>query len=142
MTERRDLPAPQASPEAMPFWDACKEGKLVVQFCTRCSMHQFPARWVCANCWEDDKLEWRDAAGTGIIYSYSIVERPPPGFEDEVPYVCVFVELDEGPRMLTNLLEWQAGETVEIGAPVEVVFEERGEMNIPQFRRIRSSQTA
>lgn len=134
---RAVLPAPEPSPEAAPYWDLAAKGVLGLQFCTRCARHQFPPRVVCSSCWRDDGLEWRHAAGTGTIYSYSVVHRPPPGFEDEVPYVVAFIELDEGPRILTNLTRWRQGEPIEIGARVEVEFERRGDMALPQFNVVR-----
>jgi len=90
-------------------------------------------RHVCPSCWSPEK-EWVTAAGTGTVHSFSIIHRAPlPSFKDHVPYVIALIELEEGPRMMANIIgEGALG--VSIGDPVIVCFEDRGGAGIPQFR--------
>jgi uncharacterized OB-fold protein len=90
-------------------------------------------RGACPRCYSEE-LEFRAVAGTGRIYSYSTVATKGgfPSYAERVPYTIVLVELDEGPRIIANLLE--APETgIEVGAPVRLTFEKRGEVTLPQF---------
>ena len=92
-------------------------------------------RSLCPNCWSDD-LEWIESAGRGKVYSFSIVRRASvPEFSDRVPYVIALVELNEGPRIMANILGDNALET-QIGDEVGLCFEEReGDAKVPQFVR-------
>ena len=80
--------------------------------------------------------EWLTASGRGSVYSYTISYPPVlPAFEDKAPFNAIVVELEEGPFMVSNLLEWPADAEIPIGLPVEVVFEEiDDELTLPQFR--------
>jgi hypothetical protein len=82
-----------------------------------------------------DEFEWRRAAGRGIVYSFTVIHRPPfPAFRDKVPYVLALVELSEGVRMMTNIVDCNPN-TVEIGMAVEVTFEDvTEEVTLPQFK--------
>jgi uncharacterized OB-fold protein len=83
-----------------------------------------------------------EVSGRGILYSYSIVERPlHAGFVDALPYVVALVELEEqeGLRMVANLIDTPSGTEIRCGLPVEVVFEERGAITLPQFRLVQTS---
>ena len=130
----RSLPEP--SPATVPFWDACKERKLLVQECQACGRIQFYPRSICTSC-SSEKLGWRAALGTGKIYSYTTVHRAlVPGFEKDVPYVVAMIELDEGVRMMSHIVSC-AAEDVCIGMPVNVTFEEdRQGVILPMFRPI------
>lgn len=90
-----------ADPTTEPFWKACFEHRLIVQRCVACSSHQFYPRPFCLAC-EATALEWVDAKGTGTIYSLSTV-RIPVISELPPPYMIALVDLDEGPRLLTNI---------------------------------------
>lgn len=92
-------------------------------------------RHLCPQCWSD-QLEWVESAGTGSVYSFSIVHRAPtPDFATRAPYVIAMVELAEGPRMFANVIGDDAL-SVSIGDRVQVAFEDRGEgARVPQFRR-------
>ena len=110
------------------YWAAAREGRLVVQRCSACGHHQFYPRPFCLACEELD-LEWVDAAGTGAIYSMTTVHlRVSP--ELEPPYVVALVELDEGPRLLTRLVDEDGAPVrggVEIGDRVTVAWHDRGD---------------
>jgi len=93
---------PYGDPLSRPFWEAAARGVLVIQRCAGCGRHQFYPRPYCLGC-QSDELAWVEAAGTGTVYSQSRVHLAAvPGFEP--PYVVAVVELDEGPRLTTNLV--------------------------------------
>lgn len=129
---RFDLPAPDL--ESMPFWDAVKEGRLLIKHCNACGEKHYYPRPFCPKCWSDD-VEWFEASGRGTLYTWSIVhtnELPP--FNERTPYVAAIVDLEEGPRMMTNVVDC-AFEDLEIGMPLEAVFTPASdEWTIVQFR--------
>jgi uncharacterized protein len=122
----RKLPAPQANPETQPYWDACAAGKLLVKRCRACGEHHYYPRALCPFCFSDD-TEWREASGAGTIYSYSVMRRAP------VPYAIAYVELAEGPRMMTNIVDCDL-DAIEIGQQVRLVFKpSEGGPPLPMF---------
>ncbi len=128
-----EMPLPHPTPLSKPHWDGCKEGKLRVQKCADCNAYIFIPAPCCSNCL-GESLEWVDSSGRGELYSYTVVHRPQqPSFN--VPYIVAVIELEEGWYMLSNLQDI-APEEVEIGMPLEVVFEKRSpEITLPLFRR-------
>jgi len=132
--DRRPRPAPDDVTRF--YWDAAAEHRLVLQRCRSCAKFQFPPEICCVHCQAED-FEPMEVSGRGVIYSYSVVDRPlHAGFVDAVPYVVVFVELDDQPelRILTNLVDVPEGISLSCGMPVEVVFEDRDGVTLPQFR--------
>lgn len=126
----RPLPVPDG--DTRPFWDAAKEHHLVIQRCQDCQTAIFYPRAVCPTCMSD-RITWIEASGRGTIYSYTVVHRAPPGFQDSVPYVVALIDLDEGARMMSNVVDDPA--KVRIGAPVEVLFDDvTEEITLPKFR--------
>lgn len=128
-------PAPRPTAETEPFWAACARGVLTVQRCAACGRTQFPPRVLCSHCHADD-LGWIVAAGRGRIHSCTVVHRAPgPAFLADMPYVLALIDLDEGVRMMMNVIGC-APAAVAIGMAVEVVFEPRGEagLRLPQAR--------
>jgi len=130
--EPKPRPAPVADAETEPYWTAAKEGRLVVQRCTTCGNHQLYPRWRCLRC--RGEVQWVDASGGGTVYSFTVIRqnfaRP---FRELLPYVVALVDLDEGPRLMTNLVGCDP-EDVRIGMPVRVTFEEVSEdASIPLF---------
>ncbi len=120
-----------ADPTTEAFWQACLERRLVVQKCNACGHHQFYPRPFCLAC-EATELSWVEAKGTGSIYSLTTV-RLPVTEELPPPYLLALVDLDEGPRLLTNI----EAETAAIGDKVSVAWRERqGLPPLPVFRRV------
>jgi uncharacterized OB-fold protein len=114
-----DKEAEFGDPTTAPFWDACRQHRLIVQRCRSCQHHQFYPRPFCLGCYEPDP-EWVDVKGTGTIYSQSEVHvAPSPEFA--TPYVVAVVELDEGPRLMTNIVNGVS----KIGDRVKVVWDDR-----------------
>jgi uncharacterized OB-fold protein len=121
-----------ADPTTEPFWQACLERRLIVQRCSACGHHQFYPRPFCLAC-EATEVVWVAAKGTGSIYSLTTV-RIPVAEELPPPYLLALVDLDEGPRLLTNI----EAEAAAIGDRVDLVWRERGELPpLPVFRPMR-----
>ena len=130
----RALPKP--TPETQPYWDGAREGRLMLPWCEACGQPHFHPRVLCPHC-GGARLAWRPASGRGRLHTYVINHKPAPGFESRVPYVIAVIELEEGPRLLANLLTEAppTPEALEIDMPVEVVFEQVSDsITLPQFR--------
>ena len=103
------------------YWEAAREGRLLVQRCRACGEHQLYPRGHCVHCFAPDP-EWVEAKGTGRLHTFSVVHRTAtPGFAEEVPYVFGIVELDEGPRLTVNVVDTPL-EELRCDLPVRVVF--------------------
>ncbi len=133
----QDLPAPIVNPDSQVYWDGARRGRLMIRKCGACGRMHFLPRHLCPACWSTD-LEWIESCGRGTVHSFTIIRRAPlPAFTERVPYVVALVDLEEGPRMMANILGADALQTC-IGDAVEVCFEERGDgAKIPQFSRRR-----
>ena len=113
-------PIPVPTPETRPFWDAAKRRELSLPRCRACgTLHYFP-RGVCPGCLSSD-LAWERLSGRGTLHTFTIVHRGQKGFPVPTPYVLAIVELAEGPRMMTTLVNVEP-ERVRIGMPVAVLF--------------------
>ncbi|GAA4532593.1 Zn-ribbon domain-containing OB-fold protein [Nonomuraea ferruginea] len=124
-------PVPRPTPDTQPFWDGTAAGELRIQRCLACERHYFYPRPSCPRC-GSGSVEWVRASGRATLYSYVINHRPAPGFEG--PYAIAVVELEEGVRMMTNLVGVEpAPENLELDMPLRVTFEERGEVHVPLF---------
>ena len=128
-------PIPLPTPETRPFWDAAKRHELVLPRCRACGrLHYYP-RGACPHCLSGD-LAWERLSGRGTLHTFTIVARGQKGFPVPTPYVIAIVELDEGPRLMTNLVGVEPDPArIRIGMPVEVVFEDvSAEIALPRFR--------
>ena len=126
--------APRVTADNRPFWDAAKLDTLSLPWCTRCESPFAPFGPVCPDCLSDD-LEWRPASGYGTITSFVVFHHAYlDAFEQRRPYTVVLVQLDEGPRLLTDLADADVS-PVHVGDHVEVCFEHVGEVGIPRFQR-------
>ena len=126
-------------PDTLPFWEATKNEKLKYQQCNMCNSVVFYPRFACTHCGSDE-LEWKDSKGEGEIYTYSVVrQNRNPAFADLGAYVLAYVDLDEGFRMMSNIVGIKNPITdVKIGQRVRVKFEEQdsGEFPVPVFELI------
>ena len=114
-----------SNPEAKPFFDAAREGKLLLKRCAACGeLHYYP-RAVCPFC-ASSRTEWVAARGRGTLYSYSVMRRVEP------PYAIAYVTLEEGVTLLTNLVDCDF-DALRIGMPLRVVFKPKGEDTVPMF---------
>jgi len=130
-------PLPHLDEENRWFFEACARHQLVLQKCSSCGTVRFYPRALCPSCMSS-KTDYLRASGRGRVYTFTVTyQNQAPGFRDELPYVMAYVELDEGPRILTNIINTPPGE-VTIDLPVEVVFEDIDEnLAIPKFQRIQ-----
>jgi len=124
---------PPVSEVSQPFWDATREHRLLVQWCRACDRPVFFPREVCPTCLDAD-LEWRESAGTGTVHAITVEHRPQnPMFADRVPYAIALVDVAEGWRMLTNVVDCDPL-TVTVGTPVTVTWEPLSDgRNLPLF---------
>ena len=129
-------PLPTIAGETKVFWDGCKKGELIIQKCDRCNDYQFYPRGICSNCWTTD-IKWVHSTGRGKVWTYTITyQNRTPGFAEDVPYVLALVELDEGVKMFTNIIECDPKE-VKIGMDVEVTFVKANNfITIPYFKPV------
>lgn len=123
---------PQPTEISRPYWEACARHELLLQWCHECGKPQFYPRNACVHC-GGTVLEWRRASGRATVYSFTVVHRAP----DEVlpvPYVVALVQLEEGVRMMTNVVGCEP-DRVAVGMPLEVTFEDLDSTtSVPLFR--------
>jgi uncharacterized OB-fold protein len=129
-----EKPLPAVTEDGAPYWDGCRQGELRAQRCSACHRHRWPPSILCPHCLADGG-EWVKLSGRGTIYSFIVVHRPQhPAFFDDVPYNVAIVELEEGIRLHTNIIDHPA-DKLAVGLPVEVVFTKvNDEVTLPRFK--------
>ena len=134
MSDQRPIPIPDRDSEV--YWQAARRHQLLLQRCGSCQKFRFYPRSHCPYC-SSESFEWQPASGRGKVYSFTVIHRSPsPSFRDKVPYVLALIDLQEGVRMMTNVIECEP-DAVEIGMPVEVTFEDLNDsISLPQFRPV------
>jgi uncharacterized OB-fold protein len=141
--EKIRLMEPPVGADSEPFWDATRDGRLLVQWCTACDQGQFYPRAFCAHCGTGVGvgLEWRQASGQGSVHSFTIEHNPAATgttFSGGQPYVVALVDLAEGVRMLTNIIGCDPADVV-IGLAVELTWEPMSDgRQLPQFTPAQS----
>lgn len=110
----RVFPAPMPNAETQAFWNAAKEGRFLIKHCSSCDRTHWYPRAICPFC-HSDRTFWKEASGKGTVYTYSVMRRA------QVPFATAYVTLEEGPTLLTNLVECDF-DHLAIGMPVEVCF--------------------
>lgn len=126
-------PIPQPDEESKPFWDATLKGQLLLMKCNECGTVRLPSRRHCDNCLSD-QFDWVQASGRGTVRTFGVMhQRYHPGFADEMPYTIAIVELEEGPRLPTNIVKAE-GREVTVGMPVVVEWEKHEDVALPKFR--------
>jgi uncharacterized OB-fold protein len=131
MTMYRPVPLPDA--ETAFFWTAAREGRLLIQRCSGCGRWQYPPDVGCPACLGDDLVP-TEVSGRGSVYSFTVVRQAfDPALSEAFPFVVALVELEEGPRMLTNIVDADPA-SLSVGMPVEVTFEPVGDQSLPVFR--------
>jgi uncharacterized OB-fold protein len=132
MSDRPSKVVPRPSPETQPFWDGCAAGELRLQCCRPCDAFFFPPRPFCPRCLSAD-VGWETTSGHGTLHTYVISHRAAPGFD--APYAIAVVQLDEGPRMMSNIVDVeQTPEALVLDMPLEVTFDVRSDVHVPVFR--------
>lgn len=142
-TGRERFDVPEVDAFTRPYWDAAAEGRLLVRRCGACGRaHHYP-REFCPYCWSED-VTWETASGLATLYTWSVVHRNDlPPFGERTPYVAAVVDLDEGPRMMTEVVDDAEGAEgaeggLRVGMGLEVAFRE----GVPIFRPRGGSRTA
>jgi uncharacterized OB-fold protein len=128
-------PIPVADPDSAPFWQGCRDHRLLLQHCDDCSHVQFPPSSVCARC-GGGALSWKQASGAGKVFSWIVVRHPVPKqvYASDVPYVVALVELTEGVRVPSNIIGCKP-EQVVADMPVQVTFKQvADEVVLPLFQ--------
>lgn len=134
-TPQLPSPPPVVAPETATFWAATLDGRLLLQRCENCGKAGYYPRYVCANCHSTSLVD-TEATGRGRIYSYTVTTRGILEYAKAGSYVLAMVELDEGPKMITNIVDCDPGD-LSIGQRVEVVFCEAGpDGALPRFRPV------
>jgi len=130
----RPKPLPVVTEENRSFWEGCQQGKLLLQYCTQCQQYQFYPRLYCMHC-NANVLRWVEASGNGVIYSYTIIhQNKSPEFINDVPYNVAIVQLKEGPRLMSNIVDIVL-EELRVDLTVTVVFDQVTEsISLPRFR--------
>jgi uncharacterized OB-fold protein len=127
------LSVPISNPFTETFWQACREDRLLVRRCHNCGNAHHPPRPACPICWSAEVV-WEEVSGGGTLYSYSVIhENDLAPFSAGLPYVVAVVELLEGPRLMTTIIESDIDD-LKVGAPVLVAFVDREGVTIPAFK--------
>ena len=124
---------PPVTDTTQPFWDATKEKRFLVQWCVDCAQPVFYPREVCPRCLGSD-LEWREGRGRGVVYAVTVEYKPQnPAMAERAPYAVALVDLDDGIRMMSNVVGCPP-EDITVGMPVQMTWEELSDgRNLPLF---------
>ena len=127
-------PLPTLTDDNRPFWEGARQGKLMMQKCGDCGHIRYPISHVCPDCLSYN-TEWTQLSGRGEVFSYVVFyQLYNKAFADDVPYNVAMIQLEEGPRMFSNIVGVD-NDAVKVGDKVEVTFEKAtGEVTIPKFR--------
>ena len=129
-----EKPLPRPTEDSAPYWEAAQRGELRMQQCGDCGHVRFPPSLICPVCLSS-RAEWVRLSGRGTVYSWIVVHQSQhPAFNADAPYNVAIIELEEGPRLHTNLVNC-LNDQIHIGLPVEVVFEKiSDEVTLPKFQ--------
>ena len=130
-------PLPVIDEETRPWWEALQRHELYVQKCRDCGDLRYHPRAQCTNCLSP-RTEWIRCSGRGTVYTFTTTyQNQGAGFRESLPYIMAWVELEEGVKILTNLVECRP-EEAKIGMPVEVVYEDvTPQVTLAKFRPAR-----
>jgi len=120
-------PAPMVTTTTAAFWQATSEGRFVLQRCEACDLVVWFPRKHCPECWMETLTSF-DASGEGTVYSFTIIRKVANAYKEATPFVVAYVELAEGPRVMTNIVGCDVNE-VQVGMPVVMEFHDTGEGN-------------
>jgi uncharacterized OB-fold protein len=128
-------PAPTVTQGNAAFWAATAEGRFQLQRCNECDTVLWFPRRHCPSCWTENVSTF-DASGKGVVYSFTVIRKGAMAYKESGPFVIAYVELAEGPRVMTNIVDCDV-ETVKVGMPVEVVWHDTGQGNaLYRFRPV------
>ncbi len=129
-------PLPILDSNSSEFWEGCKRHELLIQRCEQCNSYRFPPRPICPNCLSMDTTLDK-MSGKGEVYTFSVARMPlRPQWEPDIPYTIGVIQLDEGVRMVSNIIGCQP-EDVKIGMKVEVTFDDvTDNIALPKFKPV------
>jgi uncharacterized OB-fold protein len=127
-------PLPVINEDTAPYWEYCRKHELRMQKCQQCGYIRFPVSIVCPKC-HSLEAEWTRLSGKGRVYSFIIYHQAyHPSYKDDLPYAVAIIQLDEGPRMESNIIDCKM-EDIKIDMPVEVTFDDvTDEVTLPKFK--------
>ncbi|HEV2138195.1 MAG TPA: Zn-ribbon domain-containing OB-fold protein [Nitrososphaerales archaeon] len=136
-----EKPLPAITTLTKPFWDSCSKHALRMQFCTSCrEWIWYPKAW-CPSCGKRENIEWKEVSGKGTVYSFTVIRQVidnSPAFNKDIPFVIGLIELEEGPRIYSNVTDVKP-EEVKVGDKVAVYYDDvTPEVSLPKFRRTGS----
>jgi uncharacterized OB-fold protein len=128
---------PGMTPLTSPYWAGARRHELLIQRCAACGHVWHPPLPLCPEC-HSDAVEWTPVSGRGRLYTYTVVYHAThAAMADKVPYIAALIQLDEGPRVLTNLRNCAEAD-IQVGMPVALIFEElTDQITLPQFEPAR-----
>jgi uncharacterized OB-fold protein len=125
-------PMPESDEASEPFYESAARGVLLLRGCRACGAWLGPDARFCSECLSED-LDWKEASGRAVLFTFGIMHQQFPGFENDVPYNIAVVQLAEGPRMTSNVVGC-SNDALAVGMPLKVVFEDAGNGTpIPRF---------
>jgi uncharacterized OB-fold protein len=131
-------PVPVPSIESKPYWNALRDHRLLMPHCDDCGHSWFPPSLLCPAC-NSSKIGWKQSSGRGTVFSFVVFHRVyHPGYEGEVPYAVGLIELEEGPRIVSNVIGLPTDQ-IACGMPVKIVYDDIVEnVTIPKFEPVES----
>jgi uncharacterized OB-fold protein len=135
-----EKPTPPIDPWTEPYWTAIHKGELLLQFCPDCQKYIFYPRRYCPTCFSE-QVTWVQASGRGKVYAFTIVQNnAPSAFTEEMPFVIAIVNLEEGVRMMTNLVDCDPA-AIYSEMPVVITFEKlNDDVTLPKFKPVAGEQ--
>ncbi|NMB01712.1 MAG: Zn-ribbon domain-containing OB-fold protein [Firmicutes bacterium] len=128
-------PLPVVQPWSKAFWEGTQKGKFLIQHCQDCNSNIFYPRKFCPECWSGN-LDWIETSGKGTIFTFSTaMSMVEPRFMDELPYTLAYIDLDEGIRIMSRIVDCDPAD-IQIGMEVEVTFAKRDDFMLPYFRPV------
>jgi uncharacterized OB-fold protein len=128
------FPVPVRDEQSAPYWAALDEGRHIFQRCTTCGHAWLPPRHECPRCLNDTST-WETAGGKARLISWVVYHTAfHPAFKDRLPYTVAVVELAEGPRLISNIVDAGDPETLRIDQPLQLVIEREGDVALPRYR--------
>lgn len=131
---KKPLPVPNS--DNIKFWEGCKKHELLVQKCKDCDSYRYPPRSICPKCFSVEST-WDKVNGKGEVYTFTVARVPlNPAWELDIPYTIGVIQLDEGVRMVSNIVDCKP-EDIKIGMKVEVIFDDvTDNISLPKFKPI------
>lgn len=125
-------PIPEPDEDSRPFWEAGMQHKLMLMRCSDCGAHRLPSRAHCDRCLSTE-FEWKEASGKGTVRTFGVMHQLyHQGFAQEIPYTVAVVELEEGPRIHTNIIN-AGNRPVTVDMPVTIAWEDHEDVSLPKF---------